>query len=278
MKIRVLIAAFAAIAIVGFVTGPISPLAAQNSGPKNLFAQYYTPSGASQSHAGMYPAPHPVPRHVGHTYYTYQPLMPHEMLYTHSRNYYNFHSGPGDFYCHGCNGDGGGSGYNKTTVKWQNGNQHIGPLPFSRVPLQQLYYNWNKFRLNAGSGASIGGAGIGGGLGGGCLGGGCLGRFGSGAGGAGFGGGLGGLGGAGFGGGGFGGTGFGGGLGGVGFGVGGLNSGFGGSGFGGGFGGGIPFAGVRAGDAGLGSIAAENSWAQKAAAATASLVDGRIQR
>jgi hypothetical protein len=45
--------------------------------------------------AGMYPAPLPVPPLVGHTYITYQPLMPHEFLYQHHRHYYRHHPGHG---------------------------------------------------------------------------------------------------------------------------------------------------------------------------------------
>jgi hypothetical protein len=39
----------------------------------------------------MYLSPRPVPPLVGHTYITYQPLMPHEFLYRHHRNYYTYH-------------------------------------------------------------------------------------------------------------------------------------------------------------------------------------------
>ena len=39
----------------------------------------------------MYTAPQPVPAYVGQTYYTYQPLMPHEMLYKHHRRYHRYY-------------------------------------------------------------------------------------------------------------------------------------------------------------------------------------------
>src|SRR5262245_27410204 len=58
----------------------------------NFLYNYYTPPGASQVTAGMYPAPYWVPPNVGHTYYTYQPLMPHEMMYEHRRTYYQTYS------------------------------------------------------------------------------------------------------------------------------------------------------------------------------------------
>lgn len=264
--------AIAAVAVVGFVSAPA--MAQDYGGPKNLFAQYYTQGGASQSHAGMYPAPHPVPRKVGHTYYTYQPLMPHEMMYTHSRNYYKYHAGPESFYCHGCNGSGGGSGLTKTTVKWQNGSSHMGPLPFSMVPLQKFHYHWAQKRYSIQglsglwnrAGAGLPGAGFGAGAGG-CAGGGC------GLGGAG-----GGLGSGGFGGGGLfhGASNGAGGFSDGGFGAGGFGNGY-GSGFGdGGFGGG-GFGGGAV-EAGCGCDVAENNWAEKAAAATARLSNGRIQR
>lgn len=63
--------------------------------PNDLFYNYYVgpqPSGAA---AGMYVSPLPAPAHVGHTYTTYQPLMPHEMLYGHQRSYHTHHPGAG---------------------------------------------------------------------------------------------------------------------------------------------------------------------------------------
>jgi uncharacterized low-complexity protein len=93
----------------------------------------------------MYPAPHYVPGNVGASYYTYQPLMPHEMMYTHSRNYYNYQAGPEAFYSDPCTGGGGGS-LNITRVRWQSGCNHMGPLPFAVNPLQQAQYHWAQKR------------------------------------------------------------------------------------------------------------------------------------
>ena len=45
--------------------------------------------------AQLYVAPRPAPPLVGHTYVTYQPLMPHEFLYKHRRTYYRHHPGSG---------------------------------------------------------------------------------------------------------------------------------------------------------------------------------------
>jgi hypothetical protein len=39
----------------------------------------------------MYPCPRPTPPLVGHTYVTYQPLMPQEFLYKHCRVYRTQH-------------------------------------------------------------------------------------------------------------------------------------------------------------------------------------------
>lgn len=51
-----------------------------------LFANYYATSD-SDAVPAMYLCPRPTPPLVGHTYVTYQPLMPHEFLYTHGRTY-----------------------------------------------------------------------------------------------------------------------------------------------------------------------------------------------
>jgi len=62
---------------------------------RDLFANYYVgpcPSGAA---AQMYVSPLPVPANVGHTYTTYQPLMPHEYLYRHTRSHYAYTPGAG---------------------------------------------------------------------------------------------------------------------------------------------------------------------------------------
>ena len=61
-----------------------------------LFYNYYVPPvGPSSVGAELYPSPRPVPPLVGHTYVTYQPLMPHEFLYRHRRTYLRFNPGAG---------------------------------------------------------------------------------------------------------------------------------------------------------------------------------------
>lgn len=59
----------------------------------DLFYNYYQ-SGSIMGGvpAQMYLSPRPVPPLVGHTYITYQPLMPHEFLYRHDRTYRRYNS------------------------------------------------------------------------------------------------------------------------------------------------------------------------------------------
>ncbi len=135
------------VAIVCFtvVTMAADAVVAQGSRPNNLFSQYYT-QGASSTHAELYPAPHQVPRHVGHTYNTYQPLMPHEHMYAHQRDYYRYYATPESFYCDQCGGgrNQGGYGVNKTTVRWQSGSNSVVPLPGVTLPFQKLQNAWNR--------------------------------------------------------------------------------------------------------------------------------------
>ncbi len=115
-----------------------------------LFAQYTTP-GPAQAQAGMYPSPHYVPGYVGSTNYTYQPLQPHELMYQHRRNYYNYYAGPETFYrdmCAGCNT--GGGGLNKTTVVWQSGANHMGNLPGSMAPFARFHNAYSQHRYCVG--------------------------------------------------------------------------------------------------------------------------------
>ena len=70
----------------------------------DLFYNFYVPNSYG-SPAAAYPAPFPTPSMVGHTYYTYQPLMPHEWLYKHHRSYHQYYNN--------------GMGLNRTIVKWQ---------------------------------------------------------------------------------------------------------------------------------------------------------------
>ncbi|HRE99462.1 MAG TPA: hypothetical protein PLI18_03020 [Pirellulaceae bacterium] len=107
----------------------------------DVFHNYYPNTMSGVNSASMYPAPYPTPGIAGHVYYTYQPLMPHEYLYQHTRTYYNTYGGPEMFYQDpGRYGACGGNGYglNKTTVVWQSGAFYYGPNPLRVLPLQQL--------------------------------------------------------------------------------------------------------------------------------------------
>lgn len=130
-----------ALGCVAGMTMAAAPAAAQfgtGNSPNNLFSQYYTQPGGSLTQAGMYPAPHHVPSNVGHSYYTYQPLMPHEMMYQHTRNYYNYYN-TGGYY-------GGQDALNRTTVRWQSGTNHMGPMPFSGAAASALKWRYEKNR------------------------------------------------------------------------------------------------------------------------------------
>lgn len=98
------------------------------SADRGLFQQYYS-NGMGQA-AGLYTAPLPVPANVGHSYYTYQPFYPHEMMYAHKRTYYTPYAGPSSFY----QGHSAGYGLNKTTVTWQSGGFNVNPLPINMFP------------------------------------------------------------------------------------------------------------------------------------------------
>lgn len=74
------------------------------SGPQ-LFANQYTQGMSNQATAQMYVAPMPVPMWVGHTYYTYQPLYPHELMYRHTNRYHSYYDN--------------GHGLNRTSVRYR---------------------------------------------------------------------------------------------------------------------------------------------------------------
>ena len=74
-------------------------------GRPDLFHNYYVNPNCGGVGAQLYTAPGPVPQHVGHTYFTYQPLMPHEFLYQHKRSYHRYYDE--------------GRGFTRTHVKWR---------------------------------------------------------------------------------------------------------------------------------------------------------------
>lgn len=76
----------------------------------NFTSNYYVgpgpvPGYGSGYGAALYMAPHPVPPHVGSTVFTYEPFMPHEMLYRHHKTYHNYYNG--------------GRGMTRTSVIWR---------------------------------------------------------------------------------------------------------------------------------------------------------------
>jgi hypothetical protein len=78
--------------------------ARQRTAPDLFYNHYVAPGACGGVGAQLYLSPLPTPPLVGHTYYTYQPLMPHEFLYHHHRKYYRQHP----------NG-----GWTRTLVWWQ---------------------------------------------------------------------------------------------------------------------------------------------------------------
>ena len=156
MKIRTVVIAVVAAVCFGFLTEATH---GQGPLPNNLFAQYTTQGNANLSNAGMYPAPHWVPRQMGHTYYTYQPLMPHEMMYAHSRNYYNYYAPADRFYANKYGHHRGGAGLTKTQVVWQNGCSHMAPLPGNMRPFAAIHYKLAAHKYGLNSGGKAGGHG-----------------------------------------------------------------------------------------------------------------------
>ena len=62
---------------------------------RDLFYNFQEGPNPSGTATAMYVSPVPVPPFVGHTYTTYQPLMPHEYLYKHTRSHYAHVPGSG---------------------------------------------------------------------------------------------------------------------------------------------------------------------------------------
>lgn len=92
-------------------------------GQPDLFYNFYTQGAANAANAQMYVAPVPVPPHVGHTFLTYQPFYPHEMLYKHNDRFHNYYDG--------------GRGMNRTNVKYT--------YPPVKTAVSNFY--WNVLRL-----------------------------------------------------------------------------------------------------------------------------------
>ena len=65
----------------------------RNYAQQDLFYNYYVGNNCGGMGAQLYLSPRPVPQFVGNTYITYQPLMPHEFMYTHGRTYHRSYNG-----------------------------------------------------------------------------------------------------------------------------------------------------------------------------------------
>jgi hypothetical protein len=69
-----------------------SAIAGEVHATSDLFYNYYVPPCyPGNPGAELYTCPVPTPEYVGHTWITYQPLMPHEFLYQHHRSYVTAH-------------------------------------------------------------------------------------------------------------------------------------------------------------------------------------------
>jgi hypothetical protein len=73
-------------------------------GNPDLFYNYFVPPNCGGIGAHLYPAPLPVPPHVGQVFYTYQPFLPHEYMYKHHRVYHRHYDE--------------GRGLTRTSVRW----------------------------------------------------------------------------------------------------------------------------------------------------------------
>ena len=98
--------------------------AAQQYGTSpDLFYNHYVPAGNyGGAPAQLYVAPRPTPPLVGHTYVTYQPLMPHEFLYPHCRKYWRYNGSTG--------------GWTRTLVIWNRSCFNLDCLGCPSKPLQ----------------------------------------------------------------------------------------------------------------------------------------------
>ncbi|HEY1602331.1 MAG TPA: hypothetical protein VGG64_22205 [Pirellulales bacterium] len=89
-RTRLLLAA-AVITLAGAIDGTATSASDGLLAPRpryDLFYNYYAgPSVNGGQPAQLYVSPRPTPPFVGHTYITYQPLLPHEFMYKHCRVY-----------------------------------------------------------------------------------------------------------------------------------------------------------------------------------------------
>jgi len=76
-----------------------------HAGNQDLFYNFYAMQRCGGNPAQLYVSPLPVPQHVGLTYITYQPMMPHHFLYRHHRTYHRYYNN--------------GRGMTRTSVRWR---------------------------------------------------------------------------------------------------------------------------------------------------------------
>ncbi|MEM6363992.1 MAG: hypothetical protein AAF745_06185 [Planctomycetota bacterium] len=92
-------------------------------GQPDLFYNYYTQGMSNAANAQMYISPVPTPANGGHTFFTYQPFYPHEMLYKHTNRFHNYYDN--------------GRGLNRTRVQYS--------YPAVRTAASNFY--WNVLRI-----------------------------------------------------------------------------------------------------------------------------------
>lgn len=76
---------------VGDVASGAVASGARDYGHPDLFYNHYTQGHANATNAQMYVSPVPTPPSVGHTYITYQPFQPEEMMYWHTNRYHKYY-------------------------------------------------------------------------------------------------------------------------------------------------------------------------------------------
>jgi hypothetical protein len=91
-KILAVAAALIACGVLLGIAASAEAASVRHSTAGDLFYNFYVPpAGCPGVGAKLYLCPRPTPPLVGHTYVTYQPLMPHEFLYQHHRVYKTQH-------------------------------------------------------------------------------------------------------------------------------------------------------------------------------------------
>lgn len=88
---RLLIMVAATVGLMVVLSGSANAQIGRQRSAGDLFYNYYVAPGPDGIGVELYPAPRPAPPWVGHTYITYEPLMPHEFLYRHHRIYIRVH-------------------------------------------------------------------------------------------------------------------------------------------------------------------------------------------